>query len=102
MFEWDSSNVEHIAEHGITPAEAEQVILNNPLDLEFQIRNGEERIAQVGETDAGRILVIITTMRGELIRVVTAFVAKPRLRKFYRTQRGSTDEREIEEPELQE
>lgn len=102
MFDWDEGNLEHVAEHGITPAETEQVILNNPVDLEFQIRNGEERIAQLGETDAGRILVVITTMRGELIRVVTAFPAKERLRNLYRTQKGSAYEGGIEESELQE
>ena len=35
------------------PAEAEQVIFNGPLGLEIQLRNGEERTVQVGETDAG-------------------------------------------------
>jgi hypothetical protein len=33
MFDWDEGNLEHIAGHGITRAEAEQVILNNPIDL---------------------------------------------------------------------
>jgi uncharacterized protein len=72
MFHWDAGNVDHIAKHGITPAEAEQVILNNPFDLELQVRNGETRIPQLGETDGGRVLVVVTTMRDELIRVVTA------------------------------
>ena len=71
IFEWDQGNIDHIAKHGITPGEAEQVVLNNPVDLEFQVRSGEERIAQVGQTDTGRILVVVTTVRDELIRVVT-------------------------------
>jgi uncharacterized DUF497 family protein len=62
MFHWDAGNVDHIAKHGITPAEAEQVILNNPFDLELQVRNGETRIPQLGETDGGRVLVVVTTM----------------------------------------
>jgi hypothetical protein len=41
-------------------------------------------------------------MRGELIRVVTAFPAKERLRRFYLTQKGSTHEGGTEETELQE
>lgn len=102
MFHWDEGNVDHIAKHGITPAEAEQVILNNPFDLELQVRNGETRIPQLGETDAGRVLVVVTTMREELIRVVTAFPADVRLRKFYHTQKGSTHEGGTEESELQE
>jgi uncharacterized protein len=87
MFDWNEANIRHIAEHGISPSEAEQVVLNNPLDLQFQLRNGEERIAQVGETDAGRILVVITTMRDDLIRVVTAFPAKERIRNVYLAQK---------------
>ncbi|HLI02663.1 MAG TPA: BrnT family toxin [Terracidiphilus sp.] len=76
MFQWDAANREHIEKHGITPNEAEEVILNNPFDLEFQLRNGENRIAQIGETSKGRVLVIVTAMREELIRVVTAFSGK--------------------------
>jgi len=101
-FDWDQANIRHIAKHRITPPEAEQVVLNNPIDLQFQISSGEERIAQLGETSAGRILVVITTMRDESIRVVTAFPATKQLRNLYNTQKGSTDEGGTEEEELQE
>jgi hypothetical protein len=30
-FEWDSYNIEHIKEHNISPAEAEQALVNEPL-----------------------------------------------------------------------
>ena len=92
QFDWDRGNIDHIALHGVTPAEAEQVVLNDPIDLQFQLRNGEERIAQVGETAAGRILVVITTVRDDLIRVVTAFPAIRRLRKLYLAQKGRENE----------
>ncbi len=102
MFNWDKGNINHIAQHGISPAEAEQVINNNPLDLDFDTRNGEERTAQLGPTDAGRILVVITTMRDDLIRVVTAYPATKRLQHVYLTQKDVTREGGIEETELQE
>jgi uncharacterized DUF497 family protein len=102
MFDWDTGNIDHIAEHGIAPAEAEQVILNDPIDLQLQTWSGEERIAQVGETDAGRILVVVTTMRDDLIRVVTAYPAGKRLQGVYITQKGSTHAGGTEETELQE
>jgi uncharacterized DUF497 family protein len=102
MFNWNQANIEHIAKHGITPAEAEQVILNNPIDLTMQTRSEEERIVQVGETDRGRVLVVITTMRAQLIRVVTAFPAKERLRNLYRAQKERTHDGGTEETELQE
>jgi hypothetical protein len=38
MFLWDKENISHIARHNVSRAEAEQVIQNNPLDLERQIR----------------------------------------------------------------
>lgn len=101
MFDWDKGNIDHIARHGVTPAEAEQVILNDPVDLSFEIRNNEERTAQVGETDAGRILVVVSTTRGDLIRVVTALPAIKRIRNVYLTQRIKAHEGGTEESELQ-
>ncbi len=32
MFDWDEANLEHIARHGVSREEAEQVILNDPVD----------------------------------------------------------------------
>lgn len=32
-FEWDNANISHVAEHEVEPEEAEQVILNRPVDL---------------------------------------------------------------------
>jgi uncharacterized DUF497 family protein len=72
-FDWDDSNRDHIARHGITPEEAEQVYLNDPLDEDWYEEDGEERFAFLGETDNRRILRLIITMRGELVRVVTCF-----------------------------
>jgi uncharacterized DUF497 family protein len=92
MFDWDEANRKHVAEHGVKPSEAEEVIANNPLDLEVQLRNGEERVLQIGETNALRILVVVTTWRGSRIRVVTAFSATPQLRDLYIAQKGMGDE----------
>jgi uncharacterized protein len=92
MFDWDEDNLKHVAEHGVEPFEAEEVVANDPLDLEEQFRNGEERLMQVGETNALRILVVITTWRGSKIRVVTAFPATPQLCRFYAVHKGAGDE----------
>lgn len=93
MYQWDSGNIAHLAKHDVTPDEAEQVISNHPLDLNRQIRTNEKRLVQLGETDSRRVLVVITTMRESLIRVVTAYPAGKRLRTFYKTQKGPTHER---------
>ena len=81
VFEWDDANIRHLAEHEITPEEAEQAMLNRPIDLPAQLRNLEKRFVQVGETEAGRILVVVTTQRRGRVRVVTAFPANRSVRR---------------------
>ena len=73
LFDWDKANIGHIAEHDVVPEEAEEVMLNGPLDVGYDVVNGEERWSYLGETDEGRILRVIITLRGRLIRVLTAF-----------------------------
>jgi len=58
-FDWDDANQNHLARHKVTPQEAEEVVLGDPLDIELQTAEGsggEERILHVGETRKGRIL----------------------------------------------
>ena len=82
-FVWDAGNIDHIARHDISPEEAEQVVENDPFDIARYLRNGEERLNQVGETDAGRVLVVVTTQRGEDTRVVTTHPADRDMRALY-------------------
>ena len=102
LFDWDEENVRHIEVHQIAPAEGEQVILNRPVDLEAEFRNGEARVVQVGETDAGRVLIVVSTMRDTRIRIVTAWPAKERLRRYFETQKGNGNVGRIEEQDLRE
>ncbi len=89
QFIWDSYNINHIAPHGVAPEEAEQVLQNDPFDLQTEFRNGEYRTTHIGETDAARILIVLVTLRDDRIRVVTAYPAKPILRRFYAHQKES-------------
>ena len=77
----------HIAEHGVTPEEVEQVIENDPVDLDYQVVEGEERWVAVGVTVRGRFLLVVWTIRGSAIRVVTAFDAGQRQQRVYLAQR---------------
>jgi hypothetical protein len=99
-FQWDQANIGHIARHGVEPAEAEQVIMNDPFDLTFEASDGEQRVAQLGETNSGRVLVVVSTWRGDLIRVITAYPARKRLCNFYATQRGLYSARSAEDEEI--
>ena len=84
---WDSANIAHIAAHGITPEGVEQALRNSPIGIAVYKRNGEERINQVGPTDEGRFLVVVTTMRDSRIRPVTAYPANRQLRQQYAAAR---------------
>jgi hypothetical protein len=83
IFDWDSENVGHIAKHDVAPEEVEEVILGDPLDIGFDVVNGEERWSYLGETDDGRILWITITLRGKRMRVVTAFEPEKHWKAFY-------------------
>jgi uncharacterized protein len=93
MFDWDEDNIRHIAEHDVTPDEAEQVLLNDPADGGVQDHDGEMRYVEVGVTDSMRVLVVITTTRGDLTRVVTAYPGTPKIRDFYLREKGHFYER---------
>ena len=76
-FDWDDDNEAEIARHGVTPEEAEEVLLNTPVPLRQYKRNDEARTMVVGRTDAGSPLVVVYTKRRDMIRVVTAYPAEP-------------------------
>ena len=75
MFDWDEANIAHIARHGVTPKEAEQAFANPLSDVIEQDHDGEIRYYQIGLTEELRCLVVLTTWRGEKLRVLTAYPA---------------------------
>jgi uncharacterized DUF497 family protein len=102
IFEWDEANIEHIARHAVTPQEAEEVVLGEPLDIELQIAEGsdeEERLVQIGTTAKGRILQLLTTWRKGKARVISAWDAPKQLKLYYlaemRRLYGDTEDSEV-------
>jgi Uncharacterized protein conserved in bacteria len=87
-FDWDRGNMGHIALHGITASEVEEVFANDPADIGFETVEGEGRWTVIGHTDTPRFLVVVWTMRGENVRPITAFEAGRRLRDAYIAARG--------------
>ena len=81
------ANIGHVTRHSVHPEEAEQVILNNPVDLGMRIVEGEERYLNLGVTMRGRVLLVVTTWREDRVRVVTAFEPVKRLIQFYYRER---------------
>jgi uncharacterized protein len=89
-FDWDDANVDHIAEHGISPEEAQDALLD-PYRLPAPAHRvrGEQRRAVLGATVAGRLLFVVFTRRGVSIRVITARDATDRERRRYRSRTHS-------------
>ncbi len=95
QFHWDSGNIDHIALHEVGPREAEQVVENNPLDAGAVLRNGEMRTVHLGETDAGRILIVVVTERDGIYRVVTARPADRKERAFYAKHKAANNDEDF-------
>ena len=76
-FQWDKGNIEHLADHDITPREAEQVFSHFFVERVTAPVDGEERYQALGSTDQGRYLVIAFTERGEYIRPITGWDMEP-------------------------
>ena len=87
-FEWDGGNLAHLALHGITRDEAEEVVRNGPSFLGVEQRLGELRRRELGTTDEGRLLFIITVARGYKIRVVTGWQASGLVRRSWEQAEG--------------
>lgn len=78
---WDGWNEDHIARHGITPNEVEEVALG-PNSLTRRADRAQQRYAIVGRTHAGRLLVVIVDREGE--RSAYVITARPLSRREQR------------------
>lgn len=83
VFDWDEENTAHLAAHKVAPAEFEQVLHNDPIDLAFDLIEDEERYRSVGLTDRGRLLSVAWTIRNGKVRAITAFPAGVSDRKAF-------------------
>ena len=88
MFEWDRNNLRKLRVHQIKREEAEQALVNDPIPVYEQDVEGERRFVYYGETNAGRLLAVIVTERGDNIRVVTAYDLDAGQRRDYLKRRA--------------
>jgi uncharacterized protein len=91
VFDWDQANSAHISRHGVTRAEAEQVVLGASLPIGADERSGEDRHTELGQTAEGRLLIVVWTWRRHRIRVVTAFPANRKWRTLWKRIMGEHD-----------
>lgn len=74
-FQWDEGNAEkNWIAHLVSRAECEQAFFNQPFVVAETARPSqpERRYYALGETDAGRSLFMVFTIREDLIRVISA------------------------------
>jgi len=72
-FDWDQDNEQHLARHGISRSDAEDVLSGNHILLEYQTEGNEQRWVGVGATRTGRILSIVFAVRHEAVRPITGW-----------------------------
>jgi hypothetical protein len=85
-FDWDEGNVlKNWVKHRVTAAECEQIFFNRPLVVAEDVEHSqtEGRFYALGQTDAGRLLVVVFTFRRNLIRAISARAMTKKERKEY-------------------
>ncbi len=94
-FEWDAGNAgKNWALHRVTGTECEQVFFNRPVLVAADARHSaaEARFAALGRTTAGRFLAVVFTVRGTLLRVISARDMSRRERRVYEGAREGGSE----------
>ena len=83
-FQWDEGNaVKNWTRHRVSQTEAEQVFLNRPLIIVGAPFKGEARQFAFGRTEAGRLLTVVFTVRGSLLRVISVLPMSRLERRAY-------------------
>jgi uncharacterized DUF497 family protein len=85
-FDWDAGNATKTwARHAVTQAECEQLFFNAPLVVAVDAAHSvhESRYFALGRTDEGRRLLVVFTVRGPLVRVISARPMSRREREVY-------------------
>ena len=83
-FEWDSvKERSNRKKHGVSFRTAAKVFLD-PHVIEFDDRDvaGEPRFSAIGLVD-GRMLFVVYTMRGDVVRIISARGAEPHEKRKY-------------------
>lgn len=85
-FEWDKWNIDKsYQKHGITSNEAEEVFIDKNVGIERDIKHHEieERYIAIGMTLNEKLLFVVFTIRGSVIRVISARRANKKERRLY-------------------
>lgn len=83
-FQWDDANSsKNWTRHEVSQTETEQVVLNRPVIVTDARPGGEARWFAFGRADGNRLLTVVFTIRGRLLRVISARPMSRAERKRY-------------------
>ena len=85
-FQWDEANAsKNWTRHWVSQTEAEQIFVNRPVVVIGDVAHSgtEARYFSFGRTDGGRLLTVVFTVRGQLLRVISARPMSRRERRGY-------------------
>jgi uncharacterized DUF497 family protein len=83
-FDWNAGNSDkNWKKHRVNDSECEELFFNEPLVVRRDPRHSEREVRYyaLGQTDRGRCLFVVFTVRGKLVRVISA-------RDMTRTEHG--------------
>ena len=87
--QWDAGNTDKNWErHSVSQGECEQIFFQRPITIapDREHSKQEPRYAVLGQTASGRRLTIVFTVRGSLIRVISARdMSRAERRRYERT-----------------
>ncbi|HVT45386.1 MAG TPA: BrnT family toxin [Thermoanaerobaculia bacterium] len=93
-FDWDDGNIgKNWTKHRVTDWETEEVFLNHPIALVSDVRHSvrEPRYYALGQTNRGRWLFVAFTLRGALVRPISAREMSERERRVYEATKEDPD-----------
>ncbi len=87
-FDWDAGNLgKNWTAHRVSDSECEEVFFNRPFFIRRDLQHSQEetRFYALGQTDRSRGLFVAFTIRGKLIRVISARDMTGKERRIYQT-----------------
>ena len=82
-FEWDDAKAEsNLAKHGVAFEEA-VLAMKDPLSLDFDDSLNPDNLITLAASPTGRILYVVSTVRGDLLRIISAREATSSERRRY-------------------
>lgn len=97
-FDWDVGNSDkNWKNHRVSDSECEEVFFNEPLTVRRDPGHSQRgvRYYALGQTDPGRCLFVAFTVRGKLVRVISARDMTRTERRVYGTYETEKDDSQI-------